>query len=177
MLLINCFANAQSDTTTRWKKDTAYNELFYAPRVALSYQRNFGLEVGITRIRAVSGLGAGGLIASYLSGQIIYSQHKPIYALKSGYEVIMVGNIAIPIGIDATAFIYNNQYYACVTPHFVLPITKNATPLLLIAYGYNINDFKSFGSQVGNHCFSIIMNVCPKQHKAINQFNKTIRSY
>ena len=129
---------------------------------------------GFTKTNGWNGKGASGYFGTYFSTEVVLTNNKPIYGLKLGAETVLIGgaSLGIAIGLEATNYYYETRHYLGLTPKFVIPVTRNATPLAFVSYGYCINDFNSLSTLIGNHRFSFIINLCPKEHRKINNMYK-----
>lgn len=183
-LLICLKSSAQlysSDTLVSFN----HNRTYYVPRLSVSYQKNLLLEAGICRqwsfrknsYSKTIGYDRKGAVAyfgTYLSGEAILNKGDFIPGVKLGAELAFVGGAStgIILGLEATNYLYQSNQYLGLTPKIIIPLTKNLTPLAFLSYGYCFNDFNSFSSILGNHRFSIIVNLCFKEHKQINKMER-----
>lgn len=103
---------------------------------------------------------------------MILNKEHDVYAIRTGAEVYLLGNIALYGGIEVSDYFYKGLQYACVTPRLLLPLTRNATPLLMVSYGYNINNFGPLAEFVGNHRVALTSNLCLRKHRMVNRIFK-----
>jgi hypothetical protein len=173
-----------TDTSAELK----YTRIKYTPRLSASFQKSPLVEFGIcrqwsyhferfTKTDGWYSKNSSGYFGTYLSGEALLTNDKTIYGIKFGVETVLIGgsSTGIVLGIEATDYIYNTRHYLGLTPKFVIPVTRNATPLAFISYGYCINDFSSLSTLIGNHRFSFIINLCPREHRKINNMYKHVR--
>ena len=141
-----------SDTSAGFK----YSRTYYVPRLSASFQKSPLLEFGICRqwtyqfesyekTNGWNGKNSSAYFGTYLSAEAVLTNEKPIYGLKFGAETVLIGGAStgIVLGLEATNYFYKSLHYLGVTPKLVIPITRNATPLAFLSYGYCFNDFNS----------------------------------
>ncbi len=170
-----------SDTSALLK----YNKVTYSPRLTTGIQKSSFVEFGFCRRwsnrydefgtqNGYTPKSSTAYFGTFISSEIIFRNQEVILGAKLGFETVLVGgaSIGIPISIEATNYFYKGNQYFSITPKFILPITRQATPLAFLSYGYCINSFKSFSSVLGNHRFSVIFNVCLNEHKRINKMHR-----
>jgi hypothetical protein len=183
-LLISLSSSAQlytNDTLVSYN----HNRTYYVPRVSVSFQRSLLLEAGICRqwsyrknsYSKTIGYDPKGAVAyfgTYLSGEAVVNNRDYIPGVKLGAEMAFVGGAStgIILGLEATNYFYQSNQYLGLTPKIIIPVTKNLTPLAFLSYGYCFNDFNSFSNIIGNHRFSLLVNLCFKEHKQINKMEK-----
>lgn len=159
-----------------------YSSFKYAPRVTFGYQKSIYYEVGICREvyksydnYELNKYGKDGVLyfGTFLTYGNLVVKNKSINSIKLGFETILAGgSYGLTFGLDLTDYFYNSNQYLAVTPRFVIPLTKEATPLAFISYGYSINSFNSLSEYVGNHQFMLTLNLFYKEHKRINSIRE-----
>lgn len=172
---------SSSDTSVILK----YNKVTYSPRVVLGIERSVFAEFGICRRwsyrfddyskqKGYNPRDAAGYFGAFISNEIVLSNQEVIFGPKLGFETVLIGGASLGIlfSLEATDYFYRANQYFAITPKFILPLSKQCTPLAFLSYGYNFNSFESLSAIIGNHKFSFILNLCFKEHKKINQMYK-----
>ncbi|MES2691768.1 MAG: hypothetical protein V4658_15290 [Bacteroidota bacterium] len=177
--IINLSAQIESDSSGIYFK---YYQASVLPRVGISYQKIPGIEAGISLVSVFndaryakhSKMSAGGCghASAYLSGTYVSDNKHQVPGVRLGAEIVYVGHVAMMYRLELTDYFFEGRQYLCLTPAIVLPLASAATPMLLFSYGYNINNFQSFGGVIGNHCISLSTNLCFGQHRIIRKLYK-----
>jgi hypothetical protein len=179
-LLIPLVVNSQTTDTTRF----SYNEFKIAPRVGLSYQKNFFTELGVSfnqysvnfnKTGKYSHFGMG-LFGGYISSEILMRTDKTIIGPKIGFEFAGVGATAGgAYGIEFTYYSDFDKNSFAITPKAGIPLG-----IFELFYGYSFFSNKEFENYIGNHRFGISMNInriyWKKQSDMMKDYNDYIKT-
>ncbi len=157
--LIPLIARSQTADSTRF----SFREFKIAPRVGISYQKNLFTELGVSFNEYSVGFSKNGkysnfgmgLFGGYISSEILIRTDKTIIGPKIGFEFAGVGATAGgAYGVEFTYFSdFDNRSFA-VTPKAGIPLG-----IFEIYYGYSFFSNKDLKNYIGNHRFSISMNI------------------
>ena len=158
-LSITLIAKSQTSDSTRF----LYREFKVAPRVGISYQKNFFTELGISfneysvgfrKTGKYSNFGMG-LFGGYISSEILVRTDKTIIGHKIGFEFAGVGATAGgAFGVEFTYFSDFDKNSFAVTPKAGIPLG-----ICEVYYGYSIFSNKELKNYIGSHRFGISMNI------------------